>query len=117
MDVYQLKHSVGHRAAHIVEIDVNSVGARFGEGGRNVLRLVVDTGVESEFVYDEVNLVVAARCSDDAASHYLAYLPDHLPDCAGSGGHDECIANLRLSDVQKTEVGGHARHTQDAHGR
>lgn len=59
-------------------------------------------------------LALTAGDADDAASLDLGDLADHAADRPGRAGDHDGLAGLGPSDVEQAEVGGHARHAQDA---
>ncbi len=77
-------------------------------------RLVVDAGVETEFLHHVVALRFAARDTDRAAACRLGELADHAADRAGGGGYHHRFAGLRRADLLHAEVGRESRHPEAA---
>src|SRR4030095_10936990 len=103
-------------AAHVLEIDVDALGAGFAERPEHVpRRLVVDGGVRPELARDIGALVVGARGTHYPAAEDLTHLDD---EGAGGGrrsrGHER-LARLGPSDLLEpvpSREAGTAEHTQ-----
>ena len=116
-EVEVAQNGVGDRAADIVEIDVDAVGAGGAEGRIEILLgLVVDAGIEAEVILHEGAFLGAARDADGAAAHELGDLAHDLADGTGGSRHHDRLAGLGLADMQQAEIGGHARHAEHAVG-
>ena len=106
------QHSVKNVAADVVEVDVNTLGAMFLQGGANILRFVVNSGVEAEVLCE---IAAFLRASGDA-NHVAALDPGdltyHHADRARSAGDDYGLSCLRLAYIQQSEIGGHAGHAE-----
>ena len=90
------EHRVEDLAAHVVEVDVDAVGAQLHEAGGDVLGPVVDARVEAELVDDPAALVVGARDADDRRRALeLRELSGDRADATGGAGHHEGLAGLR----------------------
>ena len=77
----------------------------------HVFILVIDGGVEAEFLRDVAALLGAAGDADHAATFDPGDLPNDRADGAGGCRDDDCLSGLRLTGVEKAEICGHARHT------
>src|SRR5262245_20573368 len=82
------QHGVQDFSADVVEVDVYAVRAGPLQRLTDVLGLVIDRGVEAQFVHDPFAFLVASGNADDAASFDLAYLADDRTDRAGGGRYD-----------------------------
>ena len=112
--VEEREHRVPHRAADVLEIDVDALRAGGLELLREIRRAVVDGGVEAELLDQRSALVGAAGDADRAAALDLRDLADERADRPGRRGDDDGLAGLRLADVEETRIGGHARHAEHA---
>jgi hypothetical protein len=59
----------------------------------------------------------AAGDPDRMASFDSGDLPDYRPDGARSRRDDDSFPRFRLTDFEKTDIGGHPRHAEDAERR
>jgi hypothetical protein len=80
-------------------------------------RAMIDTGIEAQLFGDEAALLNAAGDPDRMASFDFGDLPDHRPDGTGGRRNDDSLPGLRLTDFEKTDIGGHPRHAEDAERR
>ena len=112
--VEQRKHRLEHRAADVLEIDVDAFRAGFLQLRGKLRIAVVKAIVEAEFVLDVVAFVLAAGDAHGARALDPGDLPDRRADRAGSGGDDDGLAWLRLADVEQPGIGGHAGHAEHA---
>ena len=115
--VEQREHRVPHRAAHVLEIDVDAARAGCSQLLGEILRAVVDRRVEAQRVDEIAALVAAAGDAHGARALDFRDLPDHRADRPGGGGDRDGLAGLRLADGRKARVGGHARHAEHAERR
>src|SRR5208282_1708288 len=89
--------------------------AEFPELGDVILgRFVIERGVEAEFVYEPRDFVVASGDSHGAAAFDFCDLADERADRACGPGNDNGLTGLGLADIEKAEIGRHARHAEDA---
>src|SRR5262245_39417632 len=82
------QHGVEGFSADVVEVDVYAVRTGPLQGFADVLGLVIDRGVEAQFVHDPFAFLVASGNADDAAAFDLADLADDRTDRAGGGRYD-----------------------------
>src|SRR6185295_14553706 len=75
-DIYLREHRVEYRAAHVLEVHVDSVWTRSLQSFGHVFGLVVDRGVEAQLFSEPAALVIRAGDANYAQSFDLAYLPD-----------------------------------------
>ena len=75
---------------------------------------MIDTCIEAKLAGDEAALLSAAGDPDCIASLDFGDLPDYRPDGAGGRRNTARLPRLRLTDFEKTDIGGHPRHTEDA---
>src|SRR5262249_4757241 len=114
----QALHDRGqHRAADVLEVDVDAIGTRGLQRGLQIVGLVVEARVEPELVDDVPALLRGSGDANRPASFDLRKLADDRTDGPRRGGDDDGFARLRLTDVQQSDVGRHARHAQDAQRR
>src|SRR5215207_10204386 len=115
--VEEREHRIPHRAADVLEIDVDALRAGGLELLREIRCAVVDGGVEAELLDQRSAFVGAAGDADGAASFELRDLADERADRSGRRGDSDGLARLRLADVEETRIGRHARHAEDAERR
>jgi hypothetical protein len=109
------QRGVQHRAAHVLEVDVDAAGeAPSQRGGQVGLLLVVEGVVIPEPRLEELDLLLAPRAADDAAPGELGELADQLPHRARGGGDEDRLALLRGADLVEPDVRGEPRHPEDA---
>ena len=113
-DVEQRQHRVEHRAADVLEIDVDAVRAGGGEALGQLRIAAVEADVEAELFDRVAALVGAAGDADHARALELGDLPDHRADRTGRRGHDHGFARLGLADVEQADVGGERGHAEPA---
>src|SRR5215510_289109 len=82
------QHGVEDFSADVVEVDVYAVRTGPLQRLTDVLALVIDRGVEAQFVHDPFAFLVASGNADDATAFDLAYLADDRTDRAGGGRYD-----------------------------
>src|SRR5262249_42173884 len=75
-------------SADVVKVDVYAVRAGSLQPLADVLGLVIDRGVEAQFVHDPFAFLVASGNADDATAFDLADLADDRTDRAGGGRYD-----------------------------
>jgi len=95
---------IQHRAADIVEDDIDAVRTEFVQCCGDIRRLVVDALGGSERL-DPCAFLVVARKTDDAAAGRLQQLDGNTADAAGSGRDDRRFADLRFADIVNAEPG------------
>ena len=101
-------------AADIVEVHVHPVRTALAQRGADVLALVVDRRVEAELLDDEPALLRPACDPDDPATLDLRDLSDQLAHRPRRRGDHHGFTRDRPSDLEQTEIRGHAGHPQDA---
>ena len=104
-------------AADVLEVDVDAVGNRGREAFGQPRDLVVETGIETEFVHAEGALRGTAGDAHGPRPVNLRELPHHLPDGAARRAHDDRLAGLYARDVQQSLVCGEPGHPQHADRR
>ena len=92
--VEQREHRLEHRAADILEIDVDALRAGVLQLGGQIRIAVVETGIEAELLHDVVALVLAAGDADRACALDLGDLAHGRADRTGSAGDDDGLALL-----------------------
>src|ERR1700733_4042022 len=101
------KHRLEHRAADILEIDVDALGTSLFQFGRQMRIAMIEAVIEAEFASDVIAFVLAARDADGAGALDFRDLPDRRADRAGCRRYHHGLAGLRLSDIEQTRGGGH----------
>src|SRR5580704_8295536 len=76
--------------------------------------LVVDGGVEAEFVGEPGTFFISSGDAYDSTAVNLADLPGDASRCASGSGDHQRLAFLRLGDFGHAEIGGQAGHAEDA---
>ena len=112
MRVEQRQHGLEHGAADVLEIDVDALRASGGEPLAQPRLVVIQAGIEAEFLNGPVALCLAAGNADGTAALDLRNLTDHRTDRARGGGHHHGLAGLGLADVEQTHVRREARHAE-----
>ncbi len=97
--------SVG-RLRLVPDVDTPCLSGFFQLGGE-VVGLVIDDAVRSEFASSRCFLV-AADGGDDRRAGRLRHLHDHRADAAGAAIDEDGLAGLQLRAVEQPEVGGDA---------
>jgi hypothetical protein len=103
---------VENLAAHVVEKDVDSIGAMPGQRIADIFIFVVDSGVEAGLPDEPVALLGPAGEPDHAASFDSCDHSRHRASRTGCARHHERLARLHLSDVQRAEVRRQARDAE-----
>jgi hypothetical protein len=105
-------------AAHVVEVQVDPLRARFTQAGRDVPAAVVHRGVETEF-FDEPRtfLVRPGHPHDPRRALEPSDLTHDRAGGSGSAGDDHGVALLDLADIEQTEVRRHSRDPEDTQRR
>ena len=98
--VEQWKHRLEHRAANILEINVDAFRAGFLEPRREVGIAMIDAIIETELAFDVVAFFPAAGDPDGTRALDPGDLPDRRADGARGRGHHDGFARLRLPDIQ-----------------
>ena len=112
--VEQREHRLEHRAADILEIDVDAFRAGVLQLRGEIGIAVIDAGIEAELLLDVVAFVLAAGDADRARTLDLRDLADRRADRAGRRRDHDGLAGLRLADVEQPGIGGHAGHAEHA---
>ena len=99
--VEQRKHRLEHRAADILEIDVDALRARRLEPRRQIAAAMVDAGVEAELLDHVAALLRPARDADGTRALDPGDLADQRADGAGRRRHHHGLARLRLADLER----------------
>ena len=109
------QNGVENLATDIVKVDINAFWAMLLQAVLDCRRanLVINTGVESEFLDDPVAFGGSPCDSDDSTALDLCNLPYRLTDRSGRATDDQCFAGLRLAYIHQAEVTGHAGHAED----
>src|ERR1051325_1997895 len=108
------KDGVLHRAADILEIDIDAVWAGLIERRAEIGIAMVERRVEAKLVLDVAALVGATGDPDHPRTLALGELSGDGADRARGGRHDNGLAFFRLADIGETDIGGHGRHAEDA---
>ena len=103
-----------HFAADILEINVDTFATRLIERGAEIGAAMVERCIETELVLDVAALVGPAGDTDDPRTVALRKLTGHGANRARCGRHDDGLAGFRLADIGEADIGGHARHPQNA---
>jgi hypothetical protein len=86
----------------------------FLQGLPDVLRLVVDSGVEAEISHEIAAFLRPSRDAHDMTAFDFCYL-SHDGSYATSGARNgDSLAQLRLTDIEQAEIGGQAWHPKCA---
>ena len=83
--VQQRQHRGQHRAADVLEVDIDALGRRRAEQLAQVRVAVIDAGIEAERLHRVLALLRAAGDADHAAALELGDLADERADRAGGG--------------------------------
>ncbi len=87
-----------HRAADILEIDVDAFGTGRRELYRKIGGAMINGGVEAQVFDDVAGLFSAAGNANGAGAGHLGELPDQRANRAAGGGDDHGVARFRLAD-------------------
>ena len=101
-------------AADVLEVDIDTVRGKAGQGGEGALLLVVEAGVEAELVDDKVQLRVGSDGADHLQPQVLGELADDLAHGAGRRADEHGLAGLGLPDLLQARVGRQPGHAQGA---
>src|SRR5712691_831826 len=101
-----------HRAADILEINIDAVGAGAVELGAEVSPMI-DRRVEPEIVRDIAAFLRPAGDADDPRAVTLGELSGDRANRARGRRDDHGLAGFGLADVGEADIGGHARHAED----
>ena len=105
-------------AAHVVEVDVDPVGAQLAQPGRHVLGAVVHGRVEAQLLHQPRALLVRAGDAHHPAGFLdPGDLAHHRSRGPGRTRHHDGVARVGLTHVEQPEVRGHAGHPEHAQGR
>ena len=110
--VHAVERSLEVLGTDVLEVDVDTVGRQTLEGIGGGLLLVVEAGVETELLGDEVELLVGADGADDAEAFALGDLADDLADGTGGGAEEEGLALLGLANLVESRPASETRHTE-----
>ena len=113
MFVQTREHRVQGLAAHIVEINVDAVGAVFVERSANIQFLVVEGLVETQHVFHMRNLRIAPRAAHDPRARNSAELSRHTANRPAGRRDENRLSRLRLAVLQHARIGGKARHAEN----
>ena len=102
-------------AADILEVDVDAAGAGGVELGGE-LGAVVEAGGVAQRLDGEAAFLGAAGDADGAGAGEEGELAGDGAHGAGGGGDDDGLAGLGLADIGHAEIGGEARHPEQAEG-
>src|SRR3546814_5488684 len=105
---------VADRAGGVVVIDVDAIGAEFGEPHVDIFTPVIDCGLIAELFDAEALLGRAAGDPDGAATVDIRDLSGSRAHRACGGRDDDGFALLRLSDYRE---GGMSRRAVDPEDR
>jgi hypothetical protein len=78
---------------------------------------MIDTSIEAQVAGDEATLFSAAGDPDSMASFDFGDLPDYRPDGARGRRDDDSFPRFRLTNFEKTDIGGHPWHAEPAECR
>src|SRR4029450_6557911 len=112
--VHAWQDAVQDLAADILEVAVDALRRRILQRTSDILRLVVDAGIESEFDNAVAALLRAAGDPSRAAPRELRKLPDDAADRPARRRYQDRLALLCLDDLLESVPGGDARHTDRA---
>jgi hypothetical protein len=105
------QRGVQHRAAHVLEVDVDAVReAPAQRGGQVGFLLVFEGVVVPEPCLEELDLLLDPRAADDVAPGELGELADQLAHHAPGGGDEDRLTLLRGADLLEPDVRGEPRH-------
>ena len=108
-------HGIGDRAADVVEVDVDALGAQLAQLFDVVLGgAIVERAVEAQLVDDIASFFVVSRNAHGAATFDLGDLADDRADGPGRARDEDGLARLGRADVEQAEIGREARHAQHA---
>src|SRR3546814_17660466 len=79
-----------------------------------IRRLVIDAGVEAEFLGDDGAFRLAAGNADRPAATAPGQLANDAAHCAGSRRYHDRLARLRLAEMHQSDPGGDAGRTERA---
>ena len=102
-----VEHGVEDRAADVVEVDVDPVGAQLLEPGPDVVGAVVDGAVEAEVVDQPAGLVAGAADADRPGSPWiLAIWAASEPVAPAAADTTTVSPSSASADVDHADVGG-----------
>ncbi|EAU66540.1 conserved hypothetical protein [Stigmatella aurantiaca DW4/3-1] len=99
-------------AAHVVEVDVDALGAGARQGIGHRAILVVEGVVEPEVLSQVLHLLRGARAAHHPAALDLGDLPHEPAHRAGRAGDEHRLARHGLAEIEQPHVGRHARHAE-----
>ena len=115
--VHAQHHGVHDPAAHVFEVAIDAVGARFlqgfGHGLHVAVFLVVDAGVKAQFFHSVLALVGATGNAHRTAAPGLGQSGKGAAHGASSGAYHHGVAFLGRNDLDQAVPGRDTRH---AHG-
>ena len=97
---------IADRPADILEVDVDAIGARRGEGSGQIVGMPVDGLIEAELLREVAQLLRPASNADDPAARDLRYLACDRTDRARRRRDDDRIARRGPADLDEAEIGG-----------
>src|ERR1700682_5148235 len=95
--VQQRKHRLEHRAADILEIDIDAFRAGLLQFCRQIGIAMIEAVVEAKLASDVIALLSAARDADGTRALDLRNLPDRRADRAGCRRNNDGLGWLRLA--------------------
>ena len=92
------------------------MGRREGGQGQFSYAFDLDKVVPPDHLIRQIDSVIdLSWVHKELASYYSdTGRPSHRPDGAGGRRDNDSLPRPRLSDFEKTDIGGHPRHTEDA---
>src|ERR1700694_1905365 len=108
------KNGIQNFTAHIVEINVHAFWAMLLQGLLDIFALVVNGGIEAQFLDNVAALLGASGNSHHPAALNLSDLSSHHAHCPGRARNHHRLPGFRLAYVEQAEIGGHTRHAQCA---
>ena len=111
------KNLVQNDPTDIVEKHVDPVGAKGRKLRADVLRLIVDYAVKSEFVLQPVAFGFAASGADYSAALDLGNLPGNGARSAGRSRNNKSLSSFGLTDIEHAEVCSGASYPEQAESK
>ena len=100
-------------AAHVVEVEIESVRTQLRDPRTGILVLVVN-GLLATQVADETAFLRPSRDADHPATQDLEHLDHDRSHSSGRAGHDRQVARLRPAAVQQAPIRAYPRHAEHA---
>lgn len=99
-------------SADVLKVNVDTVGCKSGKSLLGALLLVVEGGIKSKLLGDEVELLIRTDGADNCQAFSLGHLANNLTHSTSSGADKDGLALLRLADLVQTSPSGESWHSE-----